>query len=138
MSTPRPDSTIKRVVVVEDDPAIGVLMASVLADAGYAPVVVHDGRQALQVVRELHPDAITLDLQLPGVDGHALLRGLECDDSARPLPVVVVSASTDELSRAERVLVTETLTKPFDINDLVRAVEQAVDRKCRRSIGSEW
>ena len=86
MVTPHAEHAIKRVVVVEDDPAIGVLMASVLADAGYAPFVVQDGWQALRLVRELRPDAITLDLQLPGFDGHALLRKLEGDESHRPLP----------------------------------------------------
>ena len=129
MYPPQPDSSMKRVVVVEDDPAIGVLMASVLADAGYVPIVVQDGGQALRVVRELRPDAITLDLQLPGVDGHMLLRKLEGGEQHRPLPVVVVSVSTDELSRDERGLVSETLTKPFDLNDLIRAVESAAGRK---------
>jgi CheY-like chemotaxis protein len=128
MQRPQTNSIIRRVVVVEDDPAISVLMASVLADAGYIPFVVQDGLQALRVVRELHPDVITLDLELPGMDGHTVLRGLERDDPGRPLPVVVVSASTDDLSRAERRLVCETLTKPFDVFDLVRAVDAVRDR----------
>jgi CheY-like chemotaxis protein len=129
MQRPTSESAVKRVVVVEDDPAISVLMASVLADAGYVPFVVQDGLQALRVVRELHPDAITLDLQLPGVDGHAVLERLEHDEPDRPLPVVVVSGSTDELTCAERGLVSETLTKPFDVFDLVRAVDSVVDRR---------
>ena len=128
MQRPQTNSIIRRVVVVEDDPAISVLMASVLADAGYIPFVVQDGLQALRVVRELHPDVITLDLELPGMDGHTVLRGLERDDPGPSLPVVVVSASTDDLSRAERRLVCETLTKPFDVFDLVRAVDAVRDR----------
>jgi CheY-like chemotaxis protein len=129
MRTPESDSTIRRVVVVEDDPAIGVLMASVLSDAGYVPVVVQDGLQALRAVRDLHPDAITLDLELPGVDGHTVLRRLEHDEPDRPLPVVIVSASTDALSGEELGLVAETLTKPFDLFDLVRAVDSVVERR---------
>ncbi len=129
MRSAKPDSTLKRVMVVEDDPAIGVLMASVLSDAGYVPVVIQDGLQALRAVRDLHPDAITLDLELPGVDGHTVLRRLEHDDPDRPLPVVIVSGSTNELSREELRLVAETLTKPFDLFELVRAVDNIVDRK---------
>jgi DNA-binding response OmpR family regulator len=125
----KPDGAIRRVVVVEDDPAIGVLMASVLSDAGYVPFVVQDGIQALRLVHDLHPDAITLDLQLPGVDGHAVLRRLEHDDPGRPLPVVIVSGSTDELTLEELRLVAETLTKPFDLFDLVRAVDSVVERR---------
>jgi CheY-like chemotaxis protein len=128
MQRPQPSSTIRRVVVVEDDPAISVLMASVLADAGYIPFVVQDGLQALRVVRELHPDVITLDLELPGVDGHTVLARLEREDLCRPLPVIVVSASTDELSGAERRLICETLTKPFDVFELVRAVDAVAAR----------
>jgi DNA-binding response OmpR family regulator len=129
MTAPQVENANKRVVVVEDDPAIGVMMASVLADAGYTPFVVQDGWQALKIVRELRPDAITLDLQLPGVDGHALLRKLEHDESHRSLPIVVVSASTDSLSNYELSLVTDTLTKPFDLNDLVEAVEHAIEHR---------
>jgi CheY-like chemotaxis protein len=129
MQRPQSNSSIRRVVVVEDDPAISVLMASVLADAGYVPFVVGDGIQALRVVRELHPDAITLDLELPGMNGHKLLQRFESDDACRPLPIVVVSGSTDQLSRAERSLVCETLTKPFDLYDLVRAVDSVVGRR---------
>lgn len=129
MRTPGSDSTLKRVVVVEDDPAIGVLMASVLSDAGYVPVVVQDGLQALRAVHDLHPDAITLDLELPGVDGHTVLRRLERDEPDRPLPVVIVSASTGSLSGEELGLVAETLTKPFDLVELVRAVDSVVERR---------
>jgi DNA-binding response OmpR family regulator len=128
MFTPDPASAAPRVVVVEDDPTIGVLMASVLADAGYVPFVVQDGHQALQVVRDLQPDAITLDLELPGLDGHTVLQRLECEEAERPLPVVIVSGSTEGLSKHERILVAETLTKPFDLTDLVRAVDSVVDR----------
>jgi DNA-binding response OmpR family regulator len=129
MGTAKADSALKRVMVVEDDPAIGVLMASILSDAGYVPFVVQDGLQALRAVHDLHPDAITLDLELPGVDGHTVLRRLEDDASDRPLPVVIVSSSTSKLSREELRLVAETLTKPFDLFDLVRAVDNVVERR---------
>lgn len=117
----------RRVVVVEDDPSIGVLIASVLADEGYSPIVVQDGRQALRVVQDLHPDAVTLDLELPGLDGHTVLRRLAADISDAP-PVVVVSASMESLSNDEREMVACALTKPFDLYDLVRAIECVVTR----------
>jgi len=119
----------KRVVVVEDDPAIAVLIAAVLDDEGYEPYVVRDGRKALQAVHELRPDAITLDLELPGLDGRTVLRRLGDETPGRRPPVVVVSASTDRLSRDERRLVAHTLTKPFDLGELVQAVDDVVERE---------
>jgi DNA-binding response OmpR family regulator len=119
----------KKVVVVEDDPSVAVLIAAILADEGFAPFVVRDGRKALQAVRELQPDVVTLDLHLPGLDGHAVLRRLVSVDIEHRPSVVVVSASTDELSRDERRMIARTLTKPFDLCDLVEAVEDVVGKQ---------
>jgi len=116
------------VVVVEDDPSIAVLIAAILSDEGYTPFVVMDGRQAVQAVREVRPQVVTLDLELPGIDGRAVLRRLVDDAPGGQPRVVVVSASTDGLSRDERRLVARTLTKPFNVVDLLRAVEDVSAR----------
>jgi DNA-binding response OmpR family regulator len=118
----------KRVVVVEDDPSIAVLIAAILSDEGYTPFVVMDGRQALKAVREVRPQVVTLDLSLPGLDGRTVLRRLsDCAPETRPR-VVVVSASADGLSRDERRMVARTLPKPFNLIDLIRAVEDECTR----------
>ncbi len=116
-----------RILVVEDDPMIGGLIAEILEEEGFEPVVVHDGREVLRTLRAAQPDAITLDLELPGVDGRAILHRLWQDGSVG-VPVVVVSAATELLSREERRRVSSTLRKPFDVPELVRAVSHAVAR----------
>ena len=118
----------KRVVVVEDDPDIAMLICSILEDAGYRPFVVQDGRRALQVVRELKPVVITLDLELPGLDGRTVLRRL-VDDMIEYVPVVVVSGSIQLLTREELRLIARALPKPFDSEDLVDAVDECVARE---------
>ena len=117
----------RRILVVEDDPTIGGLIAEILSDEGFDPVVVRDGREALRRVHAAQPDAITLDLDLPGVDGRAILHRL-WQDGTTGVPVVVVSAATEKLSREERRRVSSTLRKPFDVPELVRAVNHAVAR----------
>ena len=123
------ESDPKRVVVVEDDPTIAMLIASILEDAGYWPFVVQDGRRALQVVRELQPSVVTLDLELPGMDGRAVLHRLVPDGQSGHVPVVVVSGSIELLSREEHKLIACALTKPFDLVDLVEAVDAVVARE---------
>ena len=125
LRTPPP----KRVVVVEDDPAIALLIASILEDAGYRAYVVQDGRQALQVVRELQPVVITLDLELPGLDGRSVLHRLVADSLSERVPVVVVSGSTELLSREEHRQIACALTKPFDLTDLLEAVDAVAARE---------
>ena len=125
----RPGVQPKRVVVVEDDPDIAMLIASILEDAGYRSFVVQDGRRALQVVRELKPVVITLDLEMPGMDGRTVLRRLSADTLIEPVPVVVVSASIQLLTREELRLIARALPKPFDSDDLVDAVDECVARE---------
>ena len=120
----RQNSSIERhVVVVEDDPSIAVLIAAILSDEGYTPFVVLDGRHAVRAVHEIRPRVITLDLELPGLDGRAVLRRLAGEDSTRSAPIVVVSANADELSQEDRRLAARALRKPFNVTDLVDAVD---------------
>lgn len=121
--------TTSRVVVVEDDPTIAWLIAVTLADEGYTPVVVHNGRAALRAVAELRPAVITLDLQLPDLDGHAVLRHISEVTLADRPRVVVVSSDAEWLTQEERRAVAGALSKPFDLSDLIRAVRSAPERR---------
>lgn len=114
----------KSVLVVEDDPGIALLIAAILDNAGYSTYVVGDGRRALQAVHELQPAVMTLDLELPDMDGHMVLRSLIEERPDERLPIVVVSGSTDVLSREERRHIARALTKPFDLVDLVDAIDK--------------
>jgi len=117
----------RKVLVVEDDPTLGGLIASILEEEGFDSVVVRDGREAMKCISADQPDAITLDLELPGVDGRFILNRLWQWGAGR-VPVVVVSAATELLSREDRRRVSCTLRKPFDVLDLVQAVNRAVAR----------
>jgi len=117
------------VVVAEDDPTIAWLIGVTLADEGYDPVIVHDGRAALMAIEDVHPDVITLDLQLPDMDGRAVLRTLDAVEPAVPPRVVVVSSGAEWLTPDERLSVAGTLSKPFNLSDLVRTVRAVTDRR---------
>ena len=118
-----------RVVVVEDDPSVAWLIAVTLADEGFVPVVVHDGSSALQAVEEHQPDAITLDLQLPGVDGRTVLRRLLTVQPAVCKRVIVVSSDAQWLSSEERRAIAGALGKPFNLGDLVQRVRSVTERR---------
>ena len=118
----------KTVLVVDDDPSVADLIAALLESEGYYPILAKDGDQALQTAYEVKPDAITLDLDMPGLDGRGMLRRLRADAATREVPVVVVSANSDILSHQERGQVVHTLGKPFLLPELVDAVSTAVGR----------
>ena len=113
------------VLVVEDDPDTGVLLADVLGDEGYRVHVMHTALGTLGEIERLHPAAILLDLALPYRSGAAVLMDLKTDPATASIPVIVVSAYLDTLSPERAALATTLLGKPFEVPDLLAAVQGA-------------
>lgn len=116
----------QRVLVVDDDRPTVMVLAALLAQAGYAVEVARDGHEALAAVdaRPTHDpvDAILLDLCMPGMDGFALLEHLAA--RARPPPVLVMSgdAGGDTAERCRRLGCRGFIEKPCLPQDLLAAV----------------
>lgn len=114
----------RRLVLAEDDPHIGVLVAFALEPLGLVVERFVDGEAALARLRAGPPPAlVVLDLMLPRLSGRDVLRALEADPALDPVPVLVLSARAGavEVARARGALA--FLAKPFDVDDLLRTVE---------------
>ena len=119
------------VLVIEDDPPVRELLDDVLHDEGYEVVAVHDGSVALQVIESLKVDLITLDLDLPGLTGSDLLSILQKRKVAIP-PVVVITAKSP-VKRQIKQMAQAVITKPFDIDDLIKVVLDLLPRDLSRA-----
>ncbi|OUF47949.1 two-component system sensor kinase [Pluralibacter gergoviae] len=122
-------STLKKILLVEDDDDIAALLRLNLQDEGYQIVHETDGGRALQRLESEVWDAAILDIMLPGVDGLTLCRRIR--QMSRYLPVIIISARTSE---AQRVLGLETgaddyLAKPFSVLELVARVKALFRRQ---------
>jgi two-component system chemotaxis response regulator CheB len=92
MPVPTTTAGARRVVVADDSRLMRRMLADALARQGFDVVgTAADGDEALELCRTHRPDALTLDLHMPGLDGLGVLRALR-DGKAEPVPVVVVSA----------------------------------------------
>lgn len=111
------------IMVVDDDPAVRSLLCDLFLDVGYEVVRAENGQRALSKLGLITPDLITLDLEMPGVDGAALLTVIRQRMAACPLAVVVISAH-DRVPTPVRSQVQAVLGKPFDIAALLDAVER--------------
>lgn len=89
-----PPLSARRVLVVDDEPALAALIAQQLQPHGVEAVRVHSGAEALQRLRTEHFDAMTLDILMPGLNGFDVLRAVRADPRLRELPVVFVSVSS--------------------------------------------
>lgn len=108
------------VLLVEDNPRNLKLARDVLEYAGFAVTAVTTGEEALPAARLGMPDVILMDLQLPGIDGHAALEQLRADPRTSGIPVVAVSAFAMPADR-ERALGSGFdgyLEKPISVRDL--------------------
>ena len=119
------DPLNRRVLIIEDDPAIGHMLTTLLSVEGYQPVLMADGQAGLDAARDLRPALITLDLSLPTIDGTQVLDQLDQQTDVR-IPVIIVSAYTDQLTNAHRTRVSAILTKPFEIDTLLSCISAAL------------
>lgn len=119
-----------RVLLVDDDEDMRVLLAELLAAEGYLVDTVQDGREALASLRagEIEPSLILLDLMMPVISGWRFLTQRLTDPALRAVPVIVISA----VSRAHETLadldVAESLPKPLRLEHLLEAIERHARR----------
>jgi DNA-binding response OmpR family regulator len=119
------DAPERTVLVIEDDPAIGNMLTTLLVVEGFRPVLAVDGLEGLEAARTLRPALITLDLSLPTMDGMQILERLD-EGAERRTPVIIVSAHTDRLTMPQRARVSAVLTKPFEIDTLLSCIRAAL------------
>ena len=118
----RPTTRGGAVVVVEDHPDLAALLTDELTDAGYAVTATGSALGAVALARRVRPRAVVLDLGLPYRSGVALLAELKADPRTAAIPVVVVSAYTDQLSAEQVALTAAVIPKPFPLDALLAAL----------------
>ncbi|HXY93414.1 MAG TPA: response regulator [Acidimicrobiia bacterium] len=117
-----------RVVVAEDEAIIRLDVSELLAEEGYE-VVAQTGRgdEAVELVRELHPDLAILDIKMPGLDGLAAARVIAGERLAAVL-ILTAFSQRDLVEEARDAGALAYLVKPFQRSDLVPAIEIALGR----------
>jgi len=106
------------ILLIEDDPGAVRLLRMYLEEAGYPVTVATNGEDGLVAARELAPDAILLDVLLPGVDGWEVLRELKRDEQVRDIPVVIVTV-VDEQEVGLALGAVDYFVKPIDRESLL-------------------
>lgn len=127
-----------RILVVEDEEALGTLLEYNLSHAGYEVRVAADGDTALMALEEETPDLVVLDWMLPGVSGIEICRRIRSKPRTRDLPVIIVTARGEEEDRV-RGLDTgadDYMTKPLSVSELTARIK-AVLRRSRPGMAGD-
>jgi len=122
--------TVGTILVIDDDPSIAELISDFCSGFGYAVHTLTDSQKALGIVKEIKPSLITLDLQMPKVDGFEILKLLKSDAETRNIPVIIVSILAGEAERQGLLSAAQAiLTKPINFRKLKDKVDHYVKEK---------
>jgi len=128
--TPVPETTEARkwVIVVDDDPTVRTLFVDVLQEAGYRVVGAEDGYVAEDLIRDLFPDLILLDLHMPRGSGFSLLNNMRKHPRWRAIPIVIVSGYLDQAEPLDEtgITVVGQIGKPVDVDRMLALVRETL------------
>src|SRR5205823_6412044 len=127
----RPDGTPVRVLVVDDEPSLAELLASVLRYEGWNVLTAGSGAEAVRTAREFRPDAVVLDVMLPDFDGLEVLRRLRADDGDVPVLFLTAKDAVEERIAGLTAGGDDYVTKPFSLEEVVARLRGLIRRTHR-------
>ncbi|WP_340081533.1 response regulator [Terribacillus sp. FSL K6-0262] len=116
----------KRVLIVDDQPGIRILLEEVIREEGHEVISVCTGAKALDQIKKQQPDLLLIDYKLPVLDGPAVLDELK--DQGLSIPTIMMSGLAEEAGafRQDYDFLIDVLAKPFDILKVRKMVNQAL------------
>lgn len=115
----------KRILVVDDEPAMTRAIKRVLVREGFETAIASDGFLAGSMLYAFKPQLMTLDIRMPGIDGFGVLRFLREQPPPTPLKILVISGESEQnLSQAIDLGAQAVLAKPFANEDLVATIRR--------------
>lgn len=112
-------------LIIEDDPAFAKILLSLARERGFKGLVATQGKLGLAMARQFKPDAITLDIRLPTMNGWAVLDHLKHEPETRHIPVHIISVEEQSL-RGQKQGAIGVLQKPVSLAKLKQALEQLI------------
>lgn len=116
-------------ILVIDDTRLNIkLLTEILEDEGYDVYSANDGYTAIDIVREIMPDIILLDIMMPGIDGFEVCKLLKQDYNFKDIPIIMVTAKTDstDVKKALELGAFDYIKKPVDENEVIARVQSAL------------
>ncbi len=118
----------KRILVVEDDNAVRVMLCSMLRGSGWDVVPASNGREALDSFYQAPPDIVLTDLMMPDIDGIQFLSALRTVDHSVPVVIYTGYPSMENFHEAFFTGVTDFIVKPTESADILRMLENMLEK----------
>ncbi len=118
-----------RVLCIDDEPGVVELVGLILRSQNVTVDGANSGVSGLEMMRQNPPDAVLLDVMMPGMDGWEVYKQMRADDRLKEIPVIIVTArnsSFEEIIARERAGVSDYVTKPFLPEDLRKSLSKVL------------
>jgi DNA-binding response OmpR family regulator len=124
------DQQTKKIVYVEDELEMIDLVKLILNRKGYDVIGAAGGREGLDMIREVLPDLVLLDLMMPDIEGWEVYQQMRADDATKHIPVIIITAKAQNIDKVlglHIAKVNDYISKPFSPQDLVTSVEKVFE-----------
>lgn len=115
------------ILIVDDEPNYQIVLSEVLADEGYETLTADNGQQAMVLVNSNDIDLVITDMQMPGMDGFALLEAIKAKEKALPVIMITAYGEVEKAVRAMQLGAFNYLTKPFNNDELLACAGKAIE-----------
>ncbi len=121
----------EKILIVDDDEDILLIVQTILASAGYSAFTAHNGREGVETARELRPDLILLDVMMPELSGWEVCTTLKNAPETRQIPIAMLTVKSEirDLITGMQVGADDYITKPFTRRKLLSTVRKLLDER---------
>ena len=130
---PSSDASSTRILVVDDEPSITDLVATVLRYEGFEVRTAPTGRKALTAATDFRPHLVVLDIMLPDLDGFEVQRRLSADGERVPILFLTARDATEDKVRGLTAGADDYVTKPFSLEELVARIRSILRRTAEQA-----
>jgi len=126
----------KKILLIDDDPGVHVVIVPILSKAGYSAVSAKNGEQALHLALNERPHLIIMDVIMPGIKGRDLCKKIKAYDVLKDIPVIFLTAkdSEDDVKAELEAGAITHLTKPVNPTDLLQAIVNTIGPQTGHSV----
>ncbi|MDD5583895.1 MAG: response regulator [Candidatus Omnitrophica bacterium] len=121
----------KRIFIADDDQVVLDSLQKLLAISGFEVAVSLTSKGMVEAIKSFHPHLILLDLLMPGVGGLEICEFLNNDKDTKNIPIIILSglAKDEDIKKAYHLGIIDYITKPYDFNTLLKAINKAIAYK---------
>jgi len=115
-----------RILIVDDDPGIRMLLSRFLERYGFETILAEDGLQGQEFAKKYHPDLIIFDVVMPRMDGLTAARLVKAYKPLNSVPIIFLTAkdADKEIKLAQEARAAVYITKPFEVHEVIEVVKE--------------